>query len=205
MNRNPTRVDLGIFQAKATVYRAIRFCRDLGSGLRDHPRTTSNGAGPPPSLLAESRSALWDSTAPHAEQVLQAGKVQNLRAAGRLLDGVSIPAGETFSFWRQLGAPSRRRGYVRGRELRQGCLIPTVGGGLCQLSNALYDCALHAGFHIEERHPHTQVVPGSLAESGRDATVFWNYVDLRFRSARDFRLRVDLTSEELIVRFEAAQ
>jgi vancomycin resistance protein YoaR len=88
---------------------------------------------------------------------------------------------------------------VRGRELRQGCLIPTVGGGLCQLSNALYDCALKAGLTIEERHAHTQVVPGSLAEIGRDATVFWNYVDLRFRSEHGFVLRVDLTPLELIV------
>ena len=78
------------------------------------------------------------------------------------------------------------RGFVKGRELREGCIIPNVGGGLCQVSNALYDAALQAGHEIVERHAHTQVIAGSLAEQGRDATVFWNYVDLRFRSERPF-------------------
>ncbi len=46
-------------------------------------------------------------------------------------------AGETFSYWRAAGRASRAKGYVIGRELRQGCVIPTVGGGICQLTNAL--------------------------------------------------------------------
>jgi hypothetical protein len=93
------------------------------------------------------------------------------------------------------------KGYVAGRELREGCLIPSIGGGLCQLSNALYDAALRAGFEIVERHAHTQVIPGSLAESGRDATVFWNYVDLRFKSEHPFRIEAALTRDSLVVRF----
>ncbi len=87
-----------------------------------------------------------------------------------------------------------------GRELREGCIIPAIGGGLCQLSNALYDAALSAGCEIVERHAHSHRVPGSMAESGRDATVFWNYVDLRFRPAFDCRLKVRLTGDALIVR-----
>jgi hypothetical protein len=200
MKRNPTRIDLGIFQAKATVFRALRLGRDLASGPRACPRLSVNGNGGRDQLLAESRSPLWDITAPNAERVLQAGKVQNLRVACRRLDGVLMAAGETFSFWKQVGPPGRWRGYVRGRELRQGCLIPATGGGLCQLSNALYDCALQADFTIVERHAHTHVVPGSSAAAGRDATVFWNYVDLRFRPARRIELRTDLLADELVVR-----
>ncbi|MBC7930295.1 MAG: VanW family protein, partial [Rubrivivax sp.] len=96
---------------------------------------------------------------------------------------------------------SRGRGYGRGRELREGCVIPSVGGGLCQLSNALYDAALQAGFEIVERHSHTRIVPGSQAEAGRDATVFWNYVDLRWRSPHPFRIEASMSRDQLIVRF----
>ena len=199
MNRNPSRFDPGVFQVKATVLRVMRLGRDLVSGPKTFAASAFIEKPAGSRLIAESRSPLWDSAAPYAERVLQAGKVQNLRVAGRRLDGITVPAGRTFSFWKQVGIPSRFRGYARGRELRQGCLIPSRGGGLCQLSNALYDCALLAGFTIQERHAHTQIVPGSLAEIGRDATVFWNYVDLRFSSARNFGLRVDLTSDELIV------
>ena len=139
-------------------------------------------------VLAESKSDLWTSTNP-AEQDLQAGKVENLRIAIRKLNGIEIPADGVFSFWTYIGHPGRFKGYVRGRELREGCIIPNIAGGLCQLSNALYDAALQAGFEIVERHSHSQVIPGSFAEIGRDATVFWNYVDLRFRSDKAFQVR----------------
>ena len=96
-------------------------------------------------------------------------------------------------------APQPEKDYVLGRELRQGCLIPSVGGGLCQLSNALYSAALDADLEIVERHAHTQVISGSLAEVGRDATVFWNYVDLRFRSLHPIQITAFLTQTDLVV------
>ena len=71
---------------------------------------------------------------------------------------------------------------VEGRQISEGCLIPAIGGGICQLSNALYEVALGAKLTIVERHPHTRIVPGSASEWGKDATVFWNYLDLRFVS-----------------------
>jgi hypothetical protein len=70
------------------------------------------------------------------------------------------------------------------------------------LSNALYDAALQANLQIVERHAHSRVVAGSLAETGRDATVFWNYVDLRFKSTHAFRIEAELTRDDLIVRFK---
>jgi hypothetical protein len=42
-----------------------------------------------------------------------------------------------------------------------------------------------------------------MAAPGRDATIFWNYVDLRFRASVDCRLEVLLTRSELRVRFHA--
>ncbi|MDQ9785799.1 VanW family protein, partial [Serratia marcescens] len=48
-----------------------------------------------------------------------------------------------------------------------------------------------------ERHAHTRIVPGSRAAAGRDATVFWNYLDLRLRGRRPFRIEVRLTADEL--------
>ena len=152
-------------------------------------------------IVAESKTELWTES-DKAEQFLLAGKIQNLRIAARKLNGLEIPANEIFSFWAQVGRTTRRKGYVSGRELREGCIIPNLGGGLCQLSNALYDAALQAGCEIIERHPHTQVIPGSLAERGRDATVFWNYVDLRFRSDKTLRIEADLSANHLTVRFK---
>jgi hypothetical protein len=82
-------------------------------------------------------------------------------------------------------------------------VIASVGGGLCQLSNALYDAALTAGCKIVERHAHSRRLPGSMAALGRDATIFWNYVDLRFRAPVDCQLEVSLDRDKLTVALRA--
>lgn len=153
-------------------------------------------------VIAESITPLWTSHEA-TERNLIAGKIQNLRIAARSIHGIEIPANAVFSFWAQVGRPTAAKGYVSGRELRQGCVIPSVGGGLCQLSNALYSAALDAELEIVERHAHTQIIPGSLAEVGRDATVFWNYVDLKFRTSTALRIEASLTQNALIVRFKS--
>jgi len=157
-----------------------------------------------PLLLTETRSPLWTAES-IVEQSLQFGKVQNLRRACSRMHLAEVPADAVFSFWKQIGRASRSGGYVSGRELRQGCLIPTVGGGLCQLSNALYDVALNSGCEIMERHAHSAVVPGSASEHNRDATIFWNYVDLRFRPTQHILLTAQLSKDELIVALRGKQ
>ena len=197
----PGRAGAILFELKAIGLRTKRYLVDA---MRGAPRPLpvrppiTNGR-----LVAESRTPLYTTTNP-AEAALQAGKVHNLRLAARALDGRVVRAGETFSFWANVGRAAAWRGYVPGRELREGCIIPTIGGGLCQLSNALYDLALQTGAEIVERHAHSRRVPGSTAAEGRDATVFWNYVDLRFRPASDLQLSVVVDEAELVVRFISA-
>ncbi|WAC11109.1 VanW family protein [Dyadobacter pollutisoli] len=152
-------------------------------------------------VLSVSETELWNIDDNETEWILTAGKIENLRQAVKRLNGVEVQARRIFSFWKHLGYPSARRGYVLGREIREGCIVPTVAGGICQLSNALYDAALKANFEIVERHRHTKVIKGSLAERDRDATVKWNYIDLRFKSDYPFRIEVELTRDKLIVKF----
>ena len=180
-----------------------RLCRDLL--VRPVPRHAPVAwSARNPRLLAEQRSPLW-TEAPASEAALVEGKVHNLRLARPSFDGIVVPAGQVLSFWRQLGRPSRRRGYVEGRELREGCAVPVPAGGLCQLSNALVRCAQAAGVEIVERHAHTARIAGDGARDGRvdllDATVFWNYVDLRLRPAFDLAVEVEMDAQDLVVRF----
>ena len=198
VNPTPSIAVALVFRSKATVLQIRRAVHEF---TRNNAKQAPFGGrliGHP--ILAESRTPLR-MTDDEIENLFVSGKIHNLRLAIRKLNGLEVGAGEVFSFWTQLGRTSRRKGYVRGRELREGCLILTIGGGLCQLSNALYDAALQAGLQIVERHAHTRVIAGSLAEIGRDATVFWNYVDLRFKSTHAFRIEAELTSDDLIVRF----
>jgi len=193
----PTRIGNLVFETKAALLRLRRAGSDLTPDApKRHRRSEALVAAP---ILATIRSPLWTTRGGTKDRALNAGKIQNLRAAISGLDGIEVGAGEVLSFWRQVGKPLRRRGFVEGRELREGCMIATVGGGLCQLSNALHEAALDAGLEVVERHAHTRIVPGSRAEAGRDATVFWNYLDFRIRSPRPFRVEARLTADELVL------
>lgn len=199
----PTRWSTLVFLAKARVHQLRRGVKNLYEGIRKHPSGDSMIGLP---VVAQWQSDLWsgDGHSP-AEAELQHGKVQNLRAAAAVLNGVEVPAGMVWSFWRHLGRTTRHKGYAIGRELREGCLIPQIGGGLCQLSGAIYNTALEAGLEIVERHAHTNSSIGSLARIGRDATVFWNYVDLRLRARLSWRLEVVLTDTQLQVRIRCSE
>lgn len=199
-NPIPTRKSAIVFQLKTHVLQTGRFVQNLLD--KSHVQHKTAPIDSAFNVVGESSTALWTEIDP-GERVLQLGKVQNLRTALRRLNGLHVPAHQTFSFWAQLGVPIRARGYVAGRELREGCIIPSIAGGLCQLSNALYDAALQAGFEIVERHAHSEIVPGSVAEQGKDATIFWNYVDLRFRSTEAFSIEAWMTNENLVVRFRS--
>jgi vancomycin resistance protein YoaR len=82
-------------------------------------------------------------------------------------------------------------------------MIPTIGGGLCQLTNALSRVAHAAGMEIIERHSHSARPDGLFVDGATDATVFWNYIDFRFRTPRRVRLGARLTGTTLVVRLDA--
>lgn len=197
LKTEPTRWQAIVFSGKAWVHRMRRAIRRPSHEpcALDHRALAKDG-----SIIAQSVSPLYSSDT-EAEFALQAGKVQNLRRVAASLNGLFLPAGEVFSFWKNVPRPTAQRGYAPGRELREGCVIPSIGGGLCQLTNSLYDAALTAGFEIVERHAHSRRLPGSMAEIGRDATVFWNYVDLRFRATVDIQIEVRLSRWKLPVAY----
>ena len=193
-------INESIFRFKSTVLKGKRMLKNMLSPLQ---RFKDEGLLNKKAVVAFSESDLWNPSDNADNWILTAGKIENLRIAARRLNGLEIKANEVFSFWKHIGNPNFGKGYVIGREIREGCIVPTVAGGLCQLSNALYDAALKADFDIIERHKHTRVIQGSLAEQDRDATVKWNYVDLRFRSRKSFRIEIELTADKLIVVFKS--
>ena len=155
------------------------------------------------SVVAEHRSPLW-ADGREDEFILRCGKVQNLRVAVRQFDGVEVRQGQLLSFWSQLGRPAKTRGYAIGREIVNGCVVPTVGGGLCQLSNALADVAAIAGICLAEHHRHSALIEQQAAPA-TDATVAWNHIDLRMVAEFAFRIEAYLTHDELVVRLRSAK
>lgn len=130
---------------------------------------------------------------------LERGKIINVALAAPYLSGAVVAPDRPFSFWRAVPRPTAARGYRLGMELRGGCVVPSAGGGLCLLSNALFAAAAELGWRVVERHAHSMTVAGAGSDA-LDATVLWPHVDLRFapRSGRA-RLEVRIRGGELEV------
>ncbi|NLY88479.1 MAG: hypothetical protein GX085_02510 [Firmicutes bacterium] len=96
-------------------------------------------------------------------------RAQNIRTAALALHGAVVLPGQELSFNRRVGPRIPEKGYREAPVLYEGELIPGIGGGVCQVSTALYNAWLLAGFPVTKRFNHT--LPVSYVEMGRDAAV----------------------------------
>lgn len=116
---------------------------------------------------------------------LQYNKIANLKIAAKKLNGVLIQPGETFSYWKLIGKPSKSKGYIDGMVLRNGSVRAGTGGGLCQLSNLVFWMTIHTPLTVIERHRHGyDVFPDSNRTQpfGSGATCFYPHGDLMIRN-----------------------
>ena len=133
------------------------------------------------------------------DMYLQHNKITNLRLAAERIDRLVIHTNETFSFWRLVGPPSARRGFLEGLVLESGRISKGIGGGLCQMGNLLYWMALHSPLSVTERWRHSYDVFPDESRTlpfGSGATLAWNYIDLQFKNetAAPIQLRVWLSA-----------
>lgn len=133
---------------------------------------------------------------------LQYNKIVNLKLAVSHLDGLLLRPGETLSYWRCIGKPTARRGYLEGMVLFCGTFRAEVGGGLCQLSNLIYWMTLHTPLTVTERYRHSfDVFPDANRTQpfGSGATCVYNYRDLMIRNdtQQTFRLSLRVTEQDL--------
>jgi vancomycin resistance protein VanW len=114
--------------------------------------------------------------------------VVNLRLAVARMDGLVLAPGETFSYWRLIGKPSRRKGYREGMVLYLGRIGSDIGGGLCQLSNLIFWMTLHTPLTVVERYRHSHdVFPDAdrTQPFGSGATCAYPHRDLMIRNDTD--------------------
>lgn len=130
---------------------------------------------------------------------LQHNKVTNLRLAVAKTSGILIRPGETFSVWKLVGRPTKRKGYLPGMTLHNGKIGVGIGGGLCQLGNLLYWMALHTPLTVTKRWRHSyDVFPdsGRTLPFGSGATLSYNYIDLQLRNDTDQTFQINLWLSE---------
>lgn len=116
---------------------------------------------------------------------MQHNKVTNLKLASAKVNGIVLHPGEVFSYWKLIGKPTKRKGYLDGMILKSGTFHAGTGGGLCQLSNLIFWMTIHTPLTVTERHRHSyDVFPDSNRTQpfGSGATCFYPHGDLMIRN-----------------------
>lgn len=112
----------------------------------------------------------------------QAGqpRATNIRRIAQLVDGTYVPPGERFSLNGTAGERTRARGFVADSAIVDGVLVDEVGGGVSQFATTLFNAAFFAGLPIEQHKPHSFYI--SRYPAGRESTVYFGQLDMRFRN-----------------------
>ncbi|MCS7050056.1 MAG: peptidoglycan binding domain-containing protein [Thermomicrobium sp.] len=115
----------------------------------------------------------------------------NVELGVRRVNGALVPPGAVFSFNETVGPINLDAGYKVGYGIvaTNGRVqtVPSVGGGVCQVSTTLFHAVFWGGFPIVERNWHLYWIPlyGQPPSGliGLDATVDTDYgLDFKFRN-----------------------
>ena len=107
-----------------------------------------------------------------------AERKSNIALAVRFISGKTLLPGEEFSFNQTVGLRVEERGFLPAKIIQEGKFTDGVGGGVCQVSTTLYNCALLAGLKISEINKHSLQV--NYAPPSFDAMVSDFFSDLKF-------------------------
>jgi vancomycin resistance protein YoaR len=121
---------------------------------------------------------------PHAEY-----RNVNIGRAAQIVDGTLLKPGETFSLNGTVGERTRANGFTEGFIISNGVFKEDLGGGVSQLATTLFNAMFFAGLEDVEHKPHSFYI--SRYPVGREATVAWGAVDLRFRNDTDHGVLID--------------
>lgn len=104
----------------------------------------------------------------------------NLGRAAEIIDGTILEPGEVFSLNGIVGERTKANGFIEGYIISDGILITDLGGGVSQIATTTFNAAFFAGLKDVEHKPHSFYI--DRYPIGREATVAWGAVDLRFEN-----------------------
>ncbi len=126
-------------------------------------------------LQIRERVSTFTTYYPHADY-----RNVNLGRAADIIDGTILEPDEVFSLNDIVGERTRANGFTEGYIISDGILVTDLGGGVSQIATTTFNAAFFAGLEDVEHKPHSFYI--DRYPIGREATVAWGAVDLRFRN-----------------------
>ena len=104
----------------------------------------------------------------------------NIKRAADQINGTIVQPGATFSLNGATNPRDAAHGYIEAGIIEDGHPARGIGGGVSQVATTLYNAAYFAGMTNVEHKEHSFYI--SRYPAGREATVFDNLIDLKFRN-----------------------
>ncbi|WP_235737904.1 VanW family protein [Nocardioides alcanivorans] len=108
----------------------------------------------------------------------------NIGRAAEKIDGTVLKPGEVFSMNDIVGERTVENGFTTGTIISNGVFKEDLGGGVSQMATTTFNAMFFAGLEDVEHKPHSFYI--DRYPVGREATVAWGSVDLRFRNNTDY-------------------
>jgi len=107
-------------------------------------------------------------------------RLTNIHRAARWMDGVIVKPGDVFSYNKAVGERTEARGFVPGIMIDRGVFKKDWGGGVSQVATTTWNAAWFSGLELVQHKPHSFYI--SRYPAGRESTVAWPNVDVKFRN-----------------------
>lgn len=124
----------------------------------------------------------------------------NMAKACESIDGLTLEPNEEFNWYGDkdtdavVGSASQENGYKKANIIVGGKYVQGYGGGVCQVSTAVYNCIYKLDIEPTELHHHS--LKSSYVEEGMDATVAYPYKNFVFSNTKDYTIMFEAYSEE---------
>lgn len=113
----------------------------------------------------------------------------NIGRAAELVDGTVLKPGETFSLNDTVGERTVANGFTTGTIISDGIFKEDLGGGVSQMATTTFNAMFFAGLEDVEHKPHSVYI--DRYPVGREATVAWGAVDLRFTNDTPYGVLIE--------------
>ncbi|GAA1547012.1 VanW family protein [Nocardioides humi] len=120
---------------------------------------------------------------PHAEY-----RNVNIGRAAELIDGTVLKPGDEFSLNGTVGERTVANGFTEGYVISNGILKKDLGGGVSQMATTTFNAMFFAGLKDIQHKPHSFYI--DRYPVGREATVAWPSLDLRFQNDTEYGVLV---------------
>ncbi|MGP4052913.1 VanW family protein [Streptomyces sp. 2A115] len=128
-------------------------------------------------------------------------RTKNIGRAAELLNGSLVLPGENWSFNRTVGERTKANGFVDGIIINNNQFEKAAGGGVSAVATTVFNALFFAGIKPLEYGAHSFYI--ERYPEGREATVVWGSLDLRFAndSGNAIYIQASATETSITVTF----